>query len=422
MGNSSDCNTSSSSNFSNCDTSNLSSTGYSSFSDAGGGGENNTKGGDLHIYDNVVNLDTKLLVEEYNNDHSSNGINTIKGKILKEKEKNPKILDDIKLIYGLNLDAFAVALGNEKVFKETFLLPRYKPNKIMEDLNKQMLELQELRDLGDCMTEEQLIKSIETLNERKKNLCESKLELILTECSASDCNFLLKKIINKCYDFGVLHSAISLDGTIIEWGRGPCGKSLVCPTLDVKKFLFAFEIKGKEDSNFFQMIWNKIKEAGAFILDLFTGGAYGSWSLGKANDTKLDKIAKICVLFNKNKYYNPLDSNCQHFVKMILKAIESDFSFDGEFGKIIKKLENEGKIDFCFKEKTFNTRKELDMYVKSIDFSSLCLNDKKLLICYKNTFDLYLRNEKDNEKFQTTKEDEEFWRDLITREKENLSI
>ncbi len=89
MGNSSDCNTSSSSNFSNCDTSNLSSTGYSSFSDAGGG-ENNTKGGDLHIYDNVVNVDTKLLVEEYNNDHSSNGINTIKEKILKEKEKNPK--------------------------------------------------------------------------------------------------------------------------------------------------------------------------------------------------------------------------------------------------------------------------------------------------------------------------------------------
>ena len=172
MGNSSDCNTSSSSNFSNCDTPNLSSTGYSSFSDAGGG-ENNTKGGDLHIYDNVVNLDTKLLVEEYNNDHSSNGINTIKGKILKEKEKNPKILDDIKLIYGLNLDAFAVALGNEKVFKETFLLPRYKPNKIMEDLNKQMLELQELRDLGDNMTEEQLNIIINILNERKKTLCEN---------------------------------------------------------------------------------------------------------------------------------------------------------------------------------------------------------------------------------------------------------
>ncbi len=130
------------------------------------------------------------------------------------------------MIYGLDLDTFAVALGNEKVFKETFLLPRYKPHKIMEDLNKQLIELQELRDLGDTMTEEQLIKSIESLNERKKNLCESKLELILTECSASDCNFLLRKIINKCYDFGVLHSAISLDGTIIEWGRDHVGKAL----------------------------------------------------------------------------------------------------------------------------------------------------------------------------------------------------
>ena len=292
----------------------------------------------------------------------------------------------------------------------------------MEHLNKQMLELQELRDLGDTMTEKQLNIIINILNERKKTLCESKLELILTECSASDCNFLMRNIINKCYDFGVLHSAISLDGTIIEWGRGPCGPNLVCPNLDVKQFLFAIEIKAKEDDGFFKSIWNKITEALAFILNLFSLGAYGRWSLGKANDKKLDKIAEICVLFNKNKYYNPLYSNCQHFVKMILKAIESDFSFDGEFGIIIKKLENEGKIDFSFKGVTFNTRKELDTYVKSIDFSSLCLNDKKLLICYKNTFDLYLRNEKDNKKFQTTEEDEEFWRNLITREKENLLI
>ncbi len=51
------------------------------------------------------------------------------------------------------------------------------------------------------------------------------------------------------------------------------------------------------------------------------------------NDIKLDKIAKICVSFNKEEYYNARKNNCQHFVKRILNEIESDFTFDGEFGK-----------------------------------------------------------------------------------------
>ena len=55
-------------------------------------------------------------------------------------------------------------------------------------------------------------------------MSESKLELILTECSASESNnILFRTIVNKIYEFGILHSAISLDGTIIEWGRGPFG-------------------------------------------------------------------------------------------------------------------------------------------------------------------------------------------------------
>ena len=352
--------------------------------------------GSLKLYDGVVNVNTDLLVKGMNADDP--GIETIKKKLLKMKEKNPQLLEEIKRIYGLELDSFAVVLGNAKLFKETFLLPNYKPNKILNEINK--------------------------LNERKKRLSESKFELILTECIASDTNFLFKSIINKIYDFGVLHSAISLDGTIIEWGRGPCGQDLVYPNTDIISFLFSFEIKAKEDDNFFAFIWKKLKDASSFVLDFFSGGAYGRWSLGKANDSKLDKIAEVCVMYNKHKYYNAATNNCQHFVKMILKKIDSDFSFDGEFGKIIKDLETKGKAEFSFKGKIFNTRKELDNYVKSIDFSSLSKNDKKLLMCYKNTFDIYLRSqkdEKDKEKFKSTKEDEEFWRDLIMKEKEILS-
>ncbi len=85
-------------------------------------------------------------------------------------------------------------------------------------------------------------------------------------------------------------------------GKRAMWATLVCPTLDIKRFLFTFQVKAKEDNNFFSMIWNKIKDFGTFILNLFSGGAYGRWSLGKVNDEKLDKNAKICVLFNKTKF------------------------------------------------------------------------------------------------------------------------
>ena len=140
---------------------------------------------------------------------------------------------------------------------------------------------------------------------------------------------------------------------------------------------------------------------------------------GQSKRKKLDQIAKICVMFNRCRYYNPVNLNCQHFVKAILKAIDSDFSSDGEFRNIINMLEREGKVNFIFRGKNFSTRKELDDYVKSINFSSLCQNDKKLLLSYKNTFDKYLITDKNNEKYKTTDEARKFWNELIRKENFN---
>jgi len=391
----------------------LSSTGYHKFSG----------GNTLNISSGIMDVGGDVLANAVDNYNNSYWKEDIKQKLLEEQKKNPKLLDDIKLIYGKDLDTFAATLGDEEAFKEQFLLPHYKPNLILKELGTLLSDLKEIKDQGDSITENQFRNSINRINERKNTLNQSKLELILTECQASQSkNLLFRTLVNNIYDFGVLHSALSLDGTIIEWGRGPCGQNLVCPTLDIKNFLFSFEIKAKEDDNFFKYIWKKIKEAGEFILNLFTSGQYGRWAIGKANSEKINKIAKICVRYNRSKFYNPVTNNCQRFVKEILDAIESDFSFDGEFGNIIRKLENEGKVDFIFRGRTFNTRKELDDYVRSINFSSLCPNDKKLLICYKNTFDIYLRNNENEEKFKSTKEAEDFWIELIKRERKNLMI
>ena len=124
----------------------------------------------------------------------------------------------------MDLDTFAATLGNEEAFKEQFLLPRYKPNIVLKELDTLIQDLEEIKNEGDEITERQFRKSIERLNDRRNSLSESKLELILTECSASESNnILFRTIVNKIYEFGILHSAISLNGTIIECGRGPFG-------------------------------------------------------------------------------------------------------------------------------------------------------------------------------------------------------
>ena len=319
--------------------------------------------------------------------------------------------------YGVSINEFAFVLGDEEEFKKTFLLPNYQPNKILNEIGDELEKVQEFKDMGCPLTENELKEVVNRINNRKSKLSEHKFELILTECQASDINnILFKSFVNCVYTFGTLHSALSLDGTIIEWGRGPLGDSLIYPTMDIKRFLFAFEVKAKEDKGFFAMIGAKIKEAITALFNFFSGGAYGRWSVGRANDKKLDKIAKICVMFNRYRDYSAFSLNCQHFVKVILNEIESDFVSEGEIKNIIDRLEREGKIDFYFRGREFRTRKELDDYVKSIDFHSLCGNDKKLLLCYKNTFDVYLMNDKYNEKYQTTEEAKNYWNELIRKE------
>ncbi len=226
-----------------------SSTGYSNYSNTPYSPKN------LYIHDNFFNINYEEFIHQKKKKEPTEWINVIKKKILDEKKNNPNILEDIKKIYNLELNDFVFALGNEKVFKETFLLPKYRPFKIIKEINRELYDLQNnFQNLEENLIIEELNNTIKKINERKKNLCQTKLELILTECDASDTHFLFRKVINKIYEFGVLHSAISLDGTIIEWGRGPCGQNLVCPNLDIKRFLFAFEIKGKEDNNFFKKI------------------------------------------------------------------------------------------------------------------------------------------------------------------------
>ena len=150
----------------------LSSTGYHKFSG----------GNTLNISSGIMDVGGDVLANAVDNYNNSYWKEDIKQKLLEEQKKNPKLLDDIKLIYGKDLDTFAATLGDEEAFKEQFLLPHYKPNLILKELGSLLSDLKEIKDQGDSITENQFRNSINRINERKNTLNQSKLELILTEC------------------------------------------------------------------------------------------------------------------------------------------------------------------------------------------------------------------------------------------------
>ncbi len=95
--------------------------------------------------------------------------------------------------------------------------------------------------------------------------------------------------------------------------------------------------------------------------------------------------------------------------------------------KALIKLRKYEELDFSFKGKKFETRHELDNFVRNIDFYSLNEDEKKLLLLFKSTFEaqrLYkindngnFENSEDEKKFSTTDEDQEMWKEyeLITK-------
>ena len=166
----------------------------------------------------------------------------------------------------------------------------------------------------------------------------------------------------------------------------------------------------------------------ALIGGIYYGFYYAyslSWELKKINEDELNKIAKKCVFYNKRKHYNPFSNNCQNFVNDILNEINAPFNPSGELKKVIDKISQNGYSSFSFQGKEFKSRREFDEYVKSINFKDLCIDDKKLLLCYKSLYDDRLRiikkeesqrpltEEETLEKEKYITDDEDYWKDLI---------
>ena len=85
----------------------------------------------------VVGVDYHLLKNKM-------GVEIIRSKLRKELDKDSNLERQIKEKYGLSIDEFAVALGDEELFKKTFLLPNYQPHKILEEVEKELEQVKML--------------------------------------------------------------------------------------------------------------------------------------------------------------------------------------------------------------------------------------------------------------------------------------
>jgi hypothetical protein len=228
---------------------------------------------------------------------------------------------------------------------------------------------------------------VENFEEKFDELVKSKLSMFLTPTNFT--NIVGFKTAAKLYaPYGALHAGFLLDCAAIEWGCGLCGSSLIFPNFDISDILMTIELK---DEN----IWQNIKNFFASLFDNIINFFTLRWDLLNLLDGQLDIIAKLCVEYNRKHSYNPLTDNCQTFFQELLKRLSISREFKGELKKVIDKLMSKGEIiDFFFKDKIFKTRKDLDYFLEEIKFDSLCQEDKILLLSYRNTYNLILKNAK----------------------------
>lgn len=335
----------------------------------------------------------------------------IKEKLRKELIESPNIYDDIKSMHQMEIEDFIFALSDVKTFKETFLIPHYKMYNLLLNINTKISQLRQIN-----LTKEEIEAQIKELEQIKLELSESKIEIYF--CNAVGGNpKCLKCLANMAMTYGLTHTGLLIDDIVIQWGRGILGKSLINPSKNVRynDYIYAIEL----DNN---KIWELIRETFENIEDYITNKKdykeMGTIQAFNIADMQLEIIAEQSVYYNINKTYSLVFENCQHFVKSILNRIKLKVNKEGEVGRVLKIVEDRcNNIDFIYKNKTFNTRKDLDEFVVNCDFQMLPKDERKILFCYRNVFEYYQRNKPNEDKYQSSEEARLFWNKLSKREK-----
>lgn len=341
--------------------------------------------------------------------------------VLKKLEDNIKNNPDDKdyIIKKYNsIENLAFILSDKDAFKECYF-KSYSKYEILKDIDT---ILDNVNTNNQDYSEKEIQMFKDNINEHIKDLNDQKLEFRLSPIEGLD-NNNLRMFTNTIGDkfgiwkYGALHSSLALNGIILEWDDS----SLVWPSPDYERIIFySQEIKESK-------IWSIIKWLDKLLVEfsnVFIQFISENWKLKTILDKEIDKICEKCVEFNTRRYYSASNINCQFFVDQILQNIDVDLKFEGEMEKAIDYVKKNGKLDYIFRGYKFETRKQLDNYVKNnINFDSLSDDEKKLLFLYKTTMErsrLQKIQRKENQGiYETTDEAIKMWSQLEISYKEN---
>lgn len=270
-----------------------------------------------------ISQDTRDLIQLEETDSTIN--QNIKEKIEKLKKEKPNFMDDIKELYGLSEKELMIALGNKELFIQTFLEPYYSSLKLYKYMEEKYINLKKDAKNLENSENERLLKAkinsfINSVNSKQKEVGRNRLRNLLISSIASENTFLRFGADITGQKFGGLHSGLILNETIIEWGCGYCGNSLILPYPKFEEILLAIKLDDKimeQQQSFLSRLWEFIKNF-EFInaLKFIFSTDFQLKTLAK---DELGLIAEICVDYNKNKNYNGIYQNCQKFIDEILK-------------------------------------------------------------------------------------------------------
>ena len=374
----------------------------------------NNDGSD-HNQDPPKNLPPKKLIND----------ETVREKIMKgmkqyeTEEDIENFKEDFYNLYGFHydIDELVDILSNPKSFKKRFFSEQSN-KEILAHIDKMISEVKFPEEYTD---KEKKVYLEKVKNASQKLINDNNLKFLLKPIDAAKNSFYnvfitlyIKAKGKKHFPFGQMHSALSVGGRIIEWGNNFLNDELIIPTTNYNQiFNISFDI----DESFFTKIKNFLKDMFANFINFFV-------SIFQTEcDKEINKIVEKCVEYNTHFFYDETKRNCQKFVFDVLRELNIDLKFEGEMEREYNYILKNLKLDFKYKEKTFNTRKELDEFVKKCNFQSLCQDDKKLLFMYKSSFEIAKKcgeeeglSDTELEKYETTEESEKMWKDFKVSE------
>ena len=354
-------------------------------------------------------------------------------KIQSANGDNANFEKEVKQLYNVNsTKEFVFALGDANAFKKVFLEPDFDINNFIFEIKQEMSSFaKDTVDAGFKYNYKIAKKFfLKKMKECKQILANQQLKLLITRNETD----LVMFTPNDLFTNDTLHLAVGIGNVVLEWGRGLCGRSLVCPTKKSKLDKPVLSIDYRNDqlydlpSEFFWNIKDYVVENSPINVEAAPNeknetvkdNVEQNWM--KMYQDYLSQVAEACVSFNNHKYYDPIHSNGQHFshhlfqrvnVSMDLKE-NSGHSKPASLNDVVLEIVREGQCSFRFGERHLSTRGQLDKFVMDeVDFANLSDKEKRILFAYKSIYDFYHLLDANDTRMVTSDAAQKYWAYLV---------